>query len=63
MMMVVNTILGEAEILDVGPGRTLYVRMLNWTPEQIEKMGGEKEAWILIGEHQCISDTIDIRKK
>jgi len=58
MMMVVNTIWGEAEILGSGPGRTLYVRMLNWTPEQVEKMGGEKEAWILIGEHQCILNRI-----
>ena len=53
--MIIDTIWGKAEVLYVGPGNTVYVKMLCWTSEQIKKMGGEKEAWILIGEHQILT--------
>jgi len=53
--MIINTIFGKAKILDFGPGNTVFVKLLNWTPEQIKRMGGKKEAWILIGEHQILT--------
>lgn len=53
--MIINTIFGKAKILFPGPGNTVYVRMLNWSPEQIKRMGGEKEAWLLIDETQILT--------
>ena len=53
--MIIDTIFGKAKILMPGLGNTVYVRMLNWSPEQIKSMGGEKEAWILIGEKQILT--------
>lgn len=53
--MIINTILGKAKILCPGPGNTVYVKMLNWSPEQIKRMGGEKEAWLLIDETQVLT--------
>lgn len=52
--MIINTVFGKAEILYAGPGNTYFVKMLCWTPEQIARMGGEKEAWVLISEEQII---------
>lgn len=56
--MIIDTIFGKAEILMPGPGNTVYVKCLCWTPDQIEKMGGEKDAWILIGESQILTKNL-----
>lgn len=54
--MIINTIFGKAKILFAGPANTIYVRPLSWTPQQIERMGGEKEAWLLISEEQILDN-------
>ena len=56
--MVIDTIFGKAKVLMPGPGNTIYVRCLNWTPEQVEKMGGEKNAWILIDGSQVLTKNL-----
>ena len=64
--MIVNTIFGKAKILFAGPANTIYVRPLDWTPQQIERMGGEKEAWLLVSEEQILDNfgkTLDIETK
>lgn len=53
--MIIDTILGKAEVLFPGPGNTVYVKMLNWASDQIRRMGGDKEAYILIGEDQILT--------
>ena len=53
--MIIDTIFGKAKILFLGPGNTVFVKMLNWSKERIRKMGGEKEAWILIDETQILT--------
>lgn len=54
--MIIDTIFGKAKILFAGPSNTIFVRPLDWTPQQIEKMGGEKEAWLLISEEQILNN-------
>ena len=64
--MIVNTIFGKVKILFAGPSNTIFVRPLDWTPQQIERMGGEKEAWLLISEEQILGNfekTLDIETK
>ena len=56
--MIIDTIFGKAKILMPGPGNTVYVRCLHWTSDQIKKMGGEKDAWILIGESQILTKNL-----
>ncbi len=56
---IVNTVLGEkariiTPLISCNEAYAYAVRMLNWTDEQVEAMGGEKEAWIIIGIDQII---------
>ena len=53
MTMIIETCFGKAYLLEYWPNAKLYrVRLLNWTKEDIERMGGDKEAWIVFGEDQ-----------
>lgn len=61
--MLIDTIFGKAQVLYAGPGNTIFVKMLSWTPAQIEAMGGEKEAWILISEKQILTPNLFKRSK
>lgn len=51
--MIIETCFGKAYLLEYLPNMKLYrVRLLNWTEEDIERMGGDKEAWLVMGEDQ-----------
>ena len=56
---VVNTILGSkariiSPLISCNKVYAYKARMLNWTDEQVEAMGGEEEAWIAIGINQIV---------
>jgi hypothetical protein len=50
--MIKNSIFGKVKILYDLLNGCLVVRPLDWTPEYIEQLGGEEEAWIVISKNQ-----------
>lgn len=56
---IVNTVFGTkariiAPLISCNKVYAYQVRMLDLTDEQVEAMGGENEAWVIIGIHQIV---------
>lgn len=53
---ILHTIFGDAIFIDEPIYDCYQVRMCEWDNDQIERMGGIDEAWVLIGSDQLLTD-------